>query len=459
MSNGAKPRVALVAEDSPRRQELAAVLAADFEVVEAEGYGGAQKALHEQTPDILLLELKAGARAAEECVGLLREIRQNDLDTLAVVLSDDRRKSTALRVMDAGAYDYFLNPVDEDVLRSLLGRAVEKLQTDRENRILREELHRKNAIGDLVGSTEVMRSLFESIRRVAGSSSTVVIRGESGTGKELVARAIHNLSPRRDRPFVGVNCAALPETLMEAELFGYERGAFTGATATKEGRIELAHRGTLFLDEIGTLTTALQSKLLRVLEERTLVRLGGKRAIKVDFRLLTATNEDLEALVRQNRFREDLYYRIHVVPLYVPPLRERADDVPLLVEYFIKVYCAANQLPPKRISDDALSALKRYAWPGNVRELENVVQRIVLMTDGDLVALKNVPRDIAHASRGPNHFRLPSTGIHLVEEVNNFERQWIEAALSQAEGVKAQAARLLGLGKDQMKYLCRKHKL
>ncbi len=460
MSNGAKPRVAIIAEASPRRHELAGVLEAEFDVVEAEGHDGAHKIFHEQVPDILLLELKPGARPADECVGLLREIRQNDLDTLVVVLSDDRRKSTALRVMDAGAYDYFLNPVDEHVLRSMLGRAVEKLQTDRENRILRDELHRKNAIGDLVGSTEVMRSLFESIRRVAGSTSTVVIRGESGTGKELVARAIHTLSPRRDRPFVSVNCAALPETLMEAELFGYERGAFTGATATKEGRIELAHRGTLFLDEIGTLTTPLQSKLLRVLEERSLVRLGGKRAFKVDFRLLTATNEDLEALVRQSRFREDLYYRIHVVPLYVPPLRERAEDVPLLVEYFVKVYCAANELPPKRISDDALAALKRYAWPGNVRELENAVQRMVLMTEGDLVTLKNVPRDIAHAAgRGSNHFRLPSTGIHLLEEVNNFERQWLEAALAQSDGVKAQAARLLGLGKDQMKYLCRKHRL
>ena len=457
-----RAKIAIV-DDLQTRQTLAAPLRGDYELLEAADHDGAYRLLREHEPDILLLDLTLPSGSLRECVALLNDLSQSDLDTLVIVLSDDRTKGNALKVMDAGAYDYFLKPADPDLLRTIIDRGVEKVRIQRENRILREELRRKDAFGDLLGSTDAMRDLFNSIRRVAPSSSSVVIRGESGTGKELVARALHDLSPRRNRSFIGVNCAALPETLMEAELFGYEKGAFTGATATKEGRVELAHKGTLFLDEIGTLGPALQSKLLRVLEERSLIRLGGKKPIKVDFRLLTATNEDLEERVRAGQFREDLYYRIHVVPLFVPPLRERVDDIPLLIDYFIKVYCAANHLTPKRVSDEALQILRRYRWPGNVRELENVVQRVVLMTDDELIAAKHVPRDIVQVagtdSRGSRQFRLPAQGIKLEEELAGFERRWLETALAHADGVKAKAAQLLGLNKDKMKYLCRKYDL
>jgi transcriptional regulator with PAS, ATPase and Fis domain len=248
---------------------------------------------------------------------------------------------------------------------------------------------------------------------------------------------------------------------MEAELFGYEKGAFTGAVAMKEGRIELAHQGTLFLDEIATLTPALQSKLLRVLEDHSFTRLGGKKAMRVDFRLISATNEDLEEMVRDNRFREDLYYRIHVVPIFVPALRERIEDIPLLAEYFVSVYCAANKFPPKRISEDAMQALKRYPWPGNVRELENAVQRLVLMTDEDVIDVKNLPPDVVQSvsrdSRG--RFKLPSSGISLDKEMEAFERRWIADALEQAKQVKSEAARLLGVDRNRLNYLCRKHNL
>ncbi|MBI4466590.1 MAG: sigma-54-dependent Fis family transcriptional regulator [Acidobacteria bacterium] len=456
-----KPNLGIVEDNAAVRQQLATAWRADFNLFEGADYDSAYQLLREAELDVLLLDLNLGSAGVREGVVLLRELSQSDIDTLVIVLSDDPGKSTALRVMDAGAYDYFVKPADPDVLKTIVDRAVEKLRIERENRILREELKRKDALGDLLGSTDAMRGLFDSIRRVARTVTTVVIRGESGSGKELVARAIHDLSQRRDRAFVSVNCAALPETLMEAELFGYEKGAFTGATETKDGRIELAHRGTLFLDEIGTLTPALQSKLLRVLEDHTVVRLGGKKPIKVDFRLLTATNEELEELVRQGRFREDLYYRIHVVPLFVPPLRERLDDIPLLLDYFVKVYCAANHLPPKRVHDEVLQAMKRYPWPGNVRELENVVQRMVLMTDEELVTLKNLPRDIAQAAgRGPRgRFRLPPSGIRLDDELSSTERQWLEAALAETNGVKAQAAERLGVNKDRMKYLCRKYGL
>ena len=460
--NGPKirARVAIIDDDPAFRRQIAAPLQEDFEVFEGEDYEQAYALLREAEIDVLLLDLSMPSGGVREAVALLRELGESEIDTIVLALSEDERKTTTLRVMEAGAYDCFLKPVDPDLLRTIIDRAVEQLRVERENRLLREEIHRKNALGDLLGSTDAMRDLFESIRRVARTATTVVIRGESGTGKELVARAIHDLSPRRHRPFISVNCAALPETLMEAELFGYEKGAFTGATATKEGRIELAHRGTLFLDEIGTLSLALQSKLLRVLEDRTLVRLGGKKSIKVDFRLLTATNEDLEELVRQDGFREDLYYRIHVVPLFIPPLRERVDDIPLLVDYFVKVYSAASKLVPKRVAEDALQALKRYPWPGNVRELENVVQRMVLMSEEELITLKDVPKDVAQAG-AVNHrrFRVPPQGIQLDEEVAAFERRWLEAALAQTEGIKAAAARLLGLNPDRMKYLCRKHKL
>jgi transcriptional regulator with PAS, ATPase and Fis domain len=303
--------------------------------------------------------------------------------------------------------------------------------------------------------------VFDSIKRMARATTNVIIRGESGVGKELVARALHEQSPRRSKAFIGVNCAALPEGLMEAELFGYERGAFTGAVAMKEGRIELAHQGTLFLDEIATLTLALQSKLLRVLEDRSLTRLGGKKSIRVDFRLVSATNEDLEEMVRQDRFREDLYYRIHVVPIFVPALRERVEDIPVLADYFVSVYSAANGFPAKRIADDAMLALKRYPWPGNVRELENAIQRLVIMTDGDAITLKDLPAEIVQAvgrdARG--RFRLPSTGIKLDKEIEAFERRWIQEALEQSKNVKTEAANLLGVDRNRLNYLCRKYNL
>jgi transcriptional regulator with PAS, ATPase and Fis domain len=305
-----------------------------------------------------------------------------------------------------------------------------------------------------------MRHVFDSIKRMARATTNVIIRGESGVGKELVARALHEQSPRRNRAFVSVNCAALPEGLMEAELFGYEKGAFTGAVGTKEGRVELAHQGTLFLDEIATLTPPLQSKLLRVLEDRSLTRLGGKKQIKVDFRLVSATNEDLEQMVRDNRFREDLYYRIHVVPIFVPALRERVDDIPVLAEYFVSVYCAANSFPAKRIADDAMQALKRYPWPGNVRELENAIQRLVIMTDDEIIGLKDLPPDIVQAAgRDRGRSKALGGGINLDKELEAFERRWVSEALEQAKHRKSEAARLLGVDRNRLNYLCRKYDL
>jgi two-component system, NtrC family, response regulator AtoC len=453
-----KPRIAIVDDDASLRARIASALKSDFEVLEGEDYDAAYKLLQESELDVLLLGLPIASGGVKECTELLSRLDGSEIDTLVIVLSSDDKKASALKVIDAGSYDYFIKPIDTDVLRHLLERAVEKLHIQRENRILREEITRKNALGDLIGATDSMQHVFDSIKRMARATTNVIIRGESGVGKELVARALHDQSPRRGRPFISVNCAALPEGLMEAELFGYEKGAFTGAVATKEGRIELAHGGTLFLDEIATLTPALQSKLLRVLEERALIRLGGKKPIKVDFRLVSATNEDLEEMVREDRFREDLYYRIHVVPIFVPALRERVEDIPPLAEYFVSVYCAANRFPLKRIADDAMQALKKYPWPGNVRELENAIQRLVIMTDGEQIILKDLPAEIVEAGGrdSRSRFRLPAGGINLDKEIETFEKRWLQEALQQAKQVKAEAARLLGVDRNRLNYLCRK---
>jgi len=450
-----------VDDDESLRSKIASALRSDFEVLEGKDYEAAYRLLQEAELDILLLGLPIASGGVRECIELLSRLDGSEIDTLVIVLSSDQKKSTALKVIGAGSYDYFIKPIDTDVLHHLLKRAVEKLRIQRENRILRDEISRKNTLGDFIGATDSMRHLFESIKRIARANTNVIIRGESGVGKELVARAIHEQSPRRSRAFVSVNCAALPETLMESELFGYEKGAFTGAAATKEGRIEMAHQGTLFLDEIATLTPPLQSKLLRVLEERALTRLGGKRSIRVDFRLISATNEDLEEMTRQGRFREDLYYRIHVVPIFVPALRERVEDIPILADYFIGVYCAANGLSVKHIEADALLAMKRYAWPGNVRELENAMHRLVVMTDSDSISLNDLPPEVVQAvgHSSKDRFHLPTGGIDLDKELRSYERHWLEEALKHAKDGKSEAARLLGVDRNRLNYLCRKHGL
>jgi len=450
-----------VDDDVSLRAKIASSLRSEFEVLEGKDYEAAFVLLEESELDVLLLGLPISSGGVRECAELLDRLDGSEIDTLVIVLSSDDKKSTALKIIDGGSYDYFTKPVDTDVLRHLIGRAVEKLHIQRENRILRDEISRKNTLGDFIGATDVMRHLFDSIKRIARATTNVIIRGESGVGKELVARAIHEQSPRRSRAFVSVNCAALPEALMESELFGYEKGAFTGAAGMKEGRIEVAHQGTLFLDEIATLTPALQSKLLRVLEDRSLTRLGGKKSIRVDFRLISATNENLEEMTKEGRFREDLYYRIHVVPIFVPALRECVEDIPPLADYFISVYCAANGVPIKRLADEALLAFKRYSWPGNVRELENAVQRVVVMTETETISLSDLPAEIVQATGrdSKSRYHLPAGGIDLDKELEATERRWVQEAMQQGKQTKSEAARLLGVDRNRLNYLCRKYGL
>ncbi len=387
-----------------------------------------------------------------KCVPLLRK------RCLAAISRTPLRKARQ-RTRAAGGDEFLLAPVDFAELREYLLEAADERLKRLEAQRLREEIRSKNSFCDLIGGSDEMRRVYEAIRRVAPGTTTVMLRGESGTGKELVARAIVSLSPRRNAPFVSVNCAALPETLMESELFGHEKGAFTGAHASRPGQIELADGGTLFLDEIGSLGLSLQSKLLRVLQDRAVQRLGGKSAKKINFRLICATNEDVEEMVKAGRFREDLYYRIHVIPIYVPALRERDGDVALLIEHFLNVFCAANESPLKRIHPDAMDVLEASPWPGNVRELENLVQRLVLMTEGDTIRVIDLPQPLLQrTSMGQERILIPDGGVDFDDEIQQIEIAYLSAALRRTGG-KTAAAALLHIPVQKMKYLSRKYRL
>jgi transcriptional regulator with GAF, ATPase, and Fis domain len=298
-----------------------------------------------------------------------------------------------------------------------------------------------------------MRRLFSDIEKVAPSDATIMIVGESGTGKELVAHSIHERSRRKNRPFIAVNASALPEGLAEAELFGHEKGAFTGAVASKPGRFELAHGGTLFLDEIGTLSAAVQSKLLRVLESHEVERVGGRHSTPVDFRLVSATNEDLEARVAEGTFREDLFYRINTIPIRIPPLRERTDDLPLLCDHFLDKFVTRHKKPRRKLSDAVLDRLREHPWKGNVRELEHVIEMLVLFAESDVIPEEDLPRVLRQSSSAVR----PSGPISFAKTVEACERKLLTDAIADSGGVKAEAARRLGLDSNQIKYLCRKY--
>jgi DNA-binding NtrC family response regulator len=404
------------------------------------------------------IETAAGSR--EDCLKLVHGLRSTNPDLVLVGLTRSRNRASNAQARAAGLDKLFVAPVVFQELQIFLMRALENRNLELKNRLLQEEASNRSSFCELIGSSEVMRSVYEAVSRIADSTATVLVRGESGTGKELVARAIVATGSRRDEAFVSVNCAALPETLIEAELFGHEKGAFTGADSARPGYIELAQGGTLFLDEIGTLGLALQSKFLRVLEQRVVQRIGAKASKKIDFRLITATNEDLESAVHTGKFREDLYYRINVVPITLPPLRERQTDVPLLINHFLRLYCGANNIQLKEVDPEALEVLEEYSWPGNVRELENLVQRLVLMAPGPVIKIKNLPQQVLYDSTAKQEsFLIPEEGISFDDEIAKIEVAYIRAGLRRRKNNKTAAAKLLGIDRQKMKYLCRKYKI
>ena len=452
--------IAIITLEEPMFREMRRALSPSFRTTMASTESQIKTLIDD--PDIhgIVLDLECIGEGAADGVEVLQEMRRLRDDLIMVAITESTSSELPLMASQAGADHFFLKPVDGSQLRTVLLQTLEKRALQFEGQWLLTQVESKAAFCGLIGGSEAMRKVYQAVEAVADSNASVVIRGESGVGKELVARAIVETGARRDKPYVCLNCSALPETLMESELFGYERGAFTGAETAKPGMIELAHTGTLFLDEITTLDHGLQSKLLRVLQERSVQRLGGRSAKKIDFRLITATNDDLEDMVKKGRFREDLYYRINVVPIAVPPLRERGGDVALLVEHFLRLYCTANQKPAKQVQPEVMEILENYSWPGNVRELENVVQRLVLMSDGSTITAHQLPQQLVYSTTvSQEAILIPEEGVDFDAEMERIEIAYLNAALRRTGGKKSAAAALLRIDAQRMKYLCRKLKI
>jgi len=437
----------LVEDEAPLREAVAEQLGdRGFDVVQADSAERALEALADFAFDIVVTDLRLpgmdGTRVIEAAVDRYPDI-------IGIVITGYGTVKDAVEVIKRGAADFVTKPFQFDELWHALEGAIEQRRLRTENAWLREQLQQRFSFEGIVGRSRAMRDLFQVLQTVASAASTILITGETGTGKEVVARAIHHASPRRAQRFVAINCSAIPENLLEAELFGHARGAFTGAITNRQGRLEQAHRGTLFLDEVGTMSMALQMKLLRVLQEREFERVGESQTIKVDVRVIAATNADLAKMVAEGTFREDLYYRLHVIPVTLPPLRDRKEDVSLLVQHFLQKYCGELGRPVMTVSQPALRCLMAYAWPGNVRQLENAMERAVALSGGRTqVEVSDLPPDIQSASEGEPFLlglRLPDDGISFESFIGSIEREVIRRALERTGGNKAAAAQVLNM--------------
>jgi DNA-binding NtrC family response regulator len=446
-ASGVRRGTVLVVDDEHGvRASVRAILEDTCRVLEAEDGSQALDLLRSNEVDVVMLDQRM---PGDPGIQLLPRVKSLDPTLVVVLATAVRDVKTAVEAMRLGAYDYLVKPFDVDDIILLVQRALEKRALEREVLCLRSALAPSGepaGFEGMVGRHPEMIRIYQMITRVAETPATVLISGESGTGKELVARALHHRSGRGDRGFVAVNVAAIPDTLVESELFGHEKGAFTGAHARKLGKFELAHGGTLFLDEIGSLRLDLQTKLLRVLQQREIERVGGVRPVAVDVRVLAATNINLRQAVRDRTFREDLFYRLNVVPLHVPPLRERREDIPLLVEHFVSKVARECHRDVRGISAGALEVLTRYDWPGNVRELENVIHRAVVLARGQVLHLQDVPLDVVLPETGPR--LAEDTGLPLREALDQFERQYVLRVLERVGWNVSRAARLLGVHRN-----------
>ncbi|MGQ9630493.1 MAG: sigma-54-dependent transcriptional regulator [bacterium] len=426
------------------------------EVTTASDGAQALEILRKNRYDLVITDLKMPEIDGME---LLRRIKEEGIDASAIVITAYGTIEGAVEAMKLGAEDFITKPLSMDELELKVRRTLEDRNLRNENERLREEnlsLRREAGMATMegmVGRSPEMKELYELIEKVAQSKSSVLIRGESGTGKELVARAIHARSPRRDMPFVTVNCVALPENLLESELFGHERGAFTGAIKRKLGKFEIADGGTVFLDEVGDTPPSIQAKLLRVLQDRSFERVGGNETISVDVRVIAATNKNLERAVERGEFRDDLYFRLNVIPIIVPPLRERREDIPLLVRHFLDKYAKEIKKLPLSIEEDALEALTKYDWPGNVRELENCIERLVVLGTPPSISLKDLPPDLRR--KEDRKFAPGERSLDLI--VEDVERRLIEEAMERARNVVSEAAKILGINRTTLQYKLKKY--
>ena len=448
----ADPFRILVVDDEPAQRELVGgfLRKHGFDVVEAGGGREAVARFKQEAFDLVLTDQRMPDLSGLE---VLEAVRSTSPETAVVIITAYGTIETAVSAVKAGAADYLTKPLNLDDLLHRVHRVRERQRLVAENRELREALAERHRVEGIIGDSGRMQEVLSLVRRVALSDATVLIRGESGTGKELIARALHYASPRAAGPLVKVNCAALAESLLEAELFGHEKGAFTGAVASRKGRFELADGGSIFLDEIGDLPPHLQVKLLRVLQEREFERVGSSRPIKVDVRLLAATHRNLEALVREGRFREDLYYRINVVTIILPPLRERREDLPPLIEHFLSAFAGKNGKTVRGLTREAREALLRYDYPGNIRELENLIERAVVLTRDDVIGVEDLPLTLETPAPGSGE------GAGLIAAVEGLERRMIQEALAKADGTQTRAAELLGISERVLRYKLRKYGL
>jgi len=390
---------------------------------------------------------------------LLRETKAQNPSVAVIMITAHTSTKSAVEALKAGAFDYIAKPFDIEELKIIVHKAVERKELEDENLHLRTALEEKFTFANIIGRSTRMQEIFSVVQRIARTTSTVLISGESGTGKELIARAIHYNSGRRGK-FVSINCGALPENLLESELFGHERGAFTGAIREKRGLFQEADRGTIFLDEIGETSTAMQIKLLRVLQDRLVRKVGSNTETQVDVRVIAATNRDLSESIKNGTFREDLFYRINVIPIALPALRQRKEDIPLLVEHFVSKYCANLGVPQKRISADAMRAIEKYHWPGNVRELENVVERMIALETSEVLTTKSLPEGVLLGGSIPDvTFDLPPDGISLQDHLEAIGKIFMMKALERSGGVQTQAAELLRMSFRSFRYYAKKYDL
>jgi two-component system, NtrC family, response regulator PilR len=454
-------RILVVDDERSMRELLAIVLRREgYEVELADNGREAIARLERQPYDLLISDIKMPDLGGVE---VLRAAKNVDPDIIGIMVTAFASTESAVEALRMGAYDYLSKPFDVDELKLVVRNALERRQLRQENVLLKRALQTSHQFANIVGRSDAMLAVFKLIETVAPTNSTILITGESGTGKELVARAIHVHSLRRDQPFVAVNCGALPETLLESELFGHMRGAFTGAASNRKGLVEVAEHGTIFLDEIGETSPMMQVKLLRVLQERRFRRLGGTDEIEADIRVIAATNQDLGKLVAEGRFREDLYYRINVIPVHLPALRERREDIALLAEHFLAKYREQMGKQVVAISHEAVARLEACSWPGNVRELENVIERAVALERTPTILPETLPPHIrggfrvAPAAAVP--LDLPESGFDLEQHVQRIERDYIAQALERAGGVQVRAAELLGMSFRSFRYYVKKYNL
>jgi DNA-binding NtrC family response regulator len=386
---------------------------------------------------------------------VIERVTRIDSKIIPIVMTGFGTVECAVQAMKAGAFDFVTKPFDPDTVVVVVRKAVEFQRLRQENHLLRKAVREQYRLEQLIGVSEPMQQVLDFVQKVADSDSTVLIQGESGTGKELVARMLHFNSSRKDRPLVPVNCGAIPEALLESELFGHEKGSFTGAAQTRMGRFELANGGTIFLDEVGEMSLSLQVKLLRVIQERSFERVGGNRTIQVDVRIVAATNQDLEKMVEEKRFRQDLYYRLNVIPIVTPPLRDRQSDIPLLIEHFLKRFNHMKQTSITGFAPDAMELLTAFHWPGNIRELENMIERLVVLKKQGLLTVTDLPeklqkKSISQPELKDQFIRFTEDGIHLSNEVEQYENQLIGEAMRKANGVTARAAQLLHVNRTTL---------